>query len=281
MRLVRHGDPGAERPGILDRDGRVRDLSPIVADIAGPVLTPRGIGRLRGIDPAALPLVPAEIRLGPCVGGVRHFIAIGANYADHAAESNMPVPKEPIVFSKAPSCIAGPNDVIVLPRGSLKTDWEVELAVVIGQDAVYVPEPEALAIVAGYCVCNDVSERDFQGPPGAQWLKGKSAPSFGPLGPWLATPDEIADVQALDLWLDVNGERMQSSSTRNMVFGVAALIAHVSQYMRLEVGDVITTGTPPGVGAAKRPPRFLRPGDVVELGVAGLGEQRQVVVAQR
>jgi 2-keto-4-pentenoate hydratase/2-oxohepta-3-ene-1,7-dioic acid hydratase in catechol pathway len=278
LKLVRYGAAGKEKPGLVDGSGRVRDLSEVVADIDAGVLGPRALRRLAKLKPESLPAVRGTPRLGPCLVKVGNFIAIGLNYADHAAESGMPVPKEPVLFSKAPSCIVGPNDDIVIPKGSKKTDWEVELAIVIGTRASYVSEDEALGHVAGYCICNDVSEREFQHERSGQWVKGKSAPTFGPLGPWLVTPDEIADPQKLDMWLDVNGERMQTGSTATMVFGVKQLVSYISQFMILEPGDVITTGTPPGVGAGKKPPRFLQPGDTVSLGVEGLGRQTQRVV---
>jgi 2-keto-4-pentenoate hydratase/2-oxohepta-3-ene-1,7-dioic acid hydratase in catechol pathway len=279
LKLVRYGAAGREKPGLIDSSGRVRDLSEVVADIDAGVLGPRALRRLAKLKPESLPAVRGTPRLGPCVAKVGNFIALGLNYADHAAESGMPVPKEPVLFSKAPSCIVGPNDDIVIPKGSKKTDWEVELAIVIGTQASYVSEDEALGHVAGYCICNDVSEREFQHERGGQWVKGKSAPTFGPLGPWLVTPDEIADPQKLDMWLDLNGERMQTGSTATMVFGVKQLVSYISQFMLLEPGDVITTGTPAGVGAGKKPPRFLQPGDTVSLGVEGLGRQAQRVVA--
>ena len=281
MKLVRYGAAGREKPGLIDSSGRVRDLSEVVADIDAGVLGPRALRRLAKLKPESLPGVRGTPRLGPCVAKVGNFIAIGLNYADHAAESGMPVPKEPVLFSKAPSCIVGPNDDIVIPKGSKKTDWEVELAIVIGTRASYVSEDEALGHVAGYCICNDVSEREFQHERAGQWVKGKSAPTFGPLGPWLVTLDEIADPQKLDMWLDVDGERMQTGSTATMVFGVKQLVSYISQFMILEPGDVVTTGTPPGVGAGKKPPRFLQPGDTVSLGVEGLGRQAQRVVAYK
>lgn len=281
MKLVRYGRPGKEKPGLIDGAGKLRDLSEVVADIDGAVLGPRALARLRKIKPDTLPAVRGTPRLGPCVGGVGHFVAVGLNYADHAAESNMPIPAEPILFSKAVSCIAGANDDVIIPKDSTKLDWEVEIAIVIGSRASYVPEDEALACVAGYCVCNDVSERAFQIERGGQWIKGKSAPTFGPLGPWLVTADEIADVQGLTLWLDVNGERMQTGSTATMIFTCKQLVSYISRFMILEPGDVITTGTPPGVGMGKKPPRFLRAGDVMTLGVDGLGQQTQRVVPFR
>jgi 2,4-didehydro-3-deoxy-L-rhamnonate hydrolase len=281
MKLVRYGRSGKEKPGLIDSAGKLRDLSEVVADIDADTLSPRALARLARIKPETLPAVRGTPRLGPCVAKVGNFIAIGLNYADHAAESGQAVPKEPVLFNKAPSCIAGPNDDIVIPKGSTKTDWEVELAVVIGSRASYVGEDEALKHVAGYCVCNDVSEREFQLERSGQWTKGKGCPTFGPLGPWLVTPDEIEDPQKLDMWLDVNGERMQSGSTATMVFGVKTLVSYISQFMILEPGDVITTGTPPGVGLGKKPPRFLKPGDRVSLGIGGLGSQTQQVVAYK
>jgi len=279
MKLVRYGKSGKEKPGLVDGAGRLRDLSEVVADIDAATLGPRALARLAKIKPDSLPAVRGAPRIGPCVAGVGHFIAVGLNYADHAAESGMPIPKEPILFTKAPSCIVGPNDDVIIPKGSKKTDWEVELAIVIGTRASYVSEAQALSHVAGYCVCNDVSEREFQLERSGQWMKGKSAPTFGPLGPWLVTPDEIADVQKLNMWLDVSGERMQTGSTATMVFGVKQLVSYISHFMILEPGDVITTGTPPGVGSGKKPPRFLKPGDTMSLGVDGLGRQAQRVLA--
>lgn len=279
MRLVRFGEKGSERPGILDSQGRIHDLSGVVEDIDGRTLGPEVLARIGAIDPLSLPLAPADVRLGAPVGGVRNFIGIGLNYADHAAEAGRPTPEEPVLFNKAPSCVAGPDDGFALPRGATRTDWEVELAVVIGSRAHYLDRDNALDAVAGYCLCNDVSERSFQSERGGQWTKGKSSEGFGPLGPWLVTRDEVADPQAIDLWLDLNGERMQTGSTRSMIFGVAHLVWYVSQFMVLEPGDVITTGTPPGVGNARKPPRYLQPGDVLELGGTGLGRQRQVVRA--
>ena len=279
MKLVRWGESGAEKPGLIDAAGAIRDLSGVVRDIAGPFLAADTLANLRRIDAATLPEVPAGTRLGACVGQVRNFIAIGLNYADHAAETGSPIPAEPILFNKAPSCIVGPNDTVILPKGSAKTDWEVELAIVIGKRASYVHANEALDYVAGYCVCHDVSEREFQLERGGTWTKGKGCPTFGPLGPWLVTPDEVGDVQNLDMWLDVNGERMQTGSTRTMIFDVRQIVSYLSHFMLLEPGDVITTGTPPGVGMGMKPPRYLKSGDIVSLGIAGLGEQRQAVVA--
>lgn len=278
MKLVRHGAKGQEKPGLVDAQGRVRDLSAHVPDIAGAVLAPEGLAALAGLDVDALPLVAEGTRLGPCVAGVGKFICIGLNFSDHAAESGMEVPAEPVVFMKATSAISGPNDDVPIPRGSEKTDWEVELAVVIGKTAKYVSEAEALDYVAGYCVCHDVSERAFQLERLGQWTKGKSCDGFGPIGPWLATRDEIPDPQVLGMWLKVNGETLQNGSTRTMVFGVAHLVSYLSQFMSLHPGDVISTGTPPGVGLGFKPPRYLKAGDVVELGIDGLGSQTQTFV---
>jgi 2,4-didehydro-3-deoxy-L-rhamnonate hydrolase len=281
MKLVRYGRIGKEKPGLIDPAGKLRDLSEVVADIDADTLGPRALARLARLKPESLPAVRGTPRLGACVAKVGNFVAVGLNYADHAAESGQPAPKEPVLFNKAPSCIVGPNDDIVIPKGSEKTDWEAELAIVIGTRASYVSEDEALRHVAGYCVCNDVSEREFQLERSGQWMKGKGCPTFGPLGPWLVTPDEIEDPQKLDIWLDVNGERMQSGSTATMVFGVKTLVSYISQFMILEPGDVITTGTPPGVGAGKKPPHFLKPGDTVSLGIEGLGRQAAQVVAYK
>jgi len=280
MKLVRFGAPGREKPGIIDSNGRIRDLSDVVPDITGETLGPKSLSKIRRARPDALPLVKSSVRLGPCVGGVSNYIAIGLNYSDHAAEAGMPIPKEPIVFNKAPSCIVGPNDDIMLPKGSQKTDWEVELAIVIGQRARYLAKKDALDVVAGYCIANDVSEREFQiERGGGQWTKGKGCETFGPLGPWLVTTDEVPDPQKLDMWLDVNGQRMQTGSTKTMIFGVAHIVWYLSQFMVLEPGNVIATGTPPGVGLGMKPePKFLKAGDVVKLGIAGLGEQEQKVV---
>ncbi|WP_445504152.1 fumarylacetoacetate hydrolase family protein [Microvirga sp. G4-2] len=279
MKLVRFGEYGREKPGIVDAQGQIRDLSGVVPDITGATLSSESLSRIRNVDTGTLPLAPSGQRLGACVGQVRNFIAIGLNYADHAAETGAPIPAEPIVFNKAPSCIVGPNDEVIIPRGSQKTDWEVELAIVIGEHASYVGANEALDYVAGYCVCNDVSEREFQLERGGTWTKGKGCPTFGPLGPWLVTKDEIPDPQNLSMWLDVNGERMQTGSTTTMIFNVAKIVSYVSHFMILEPGDVITTGTPPGVGMGMKPPRYLKAGDVVSLGIEGLGEQRQRFVA--
>src|SRR6476659_5290786 len=280
MKLIRYGNPGAEKPGLLDSNGAIRDLSGVVSDIAGDTLLPDSLAKLRTLDPASLPKVNGTPRTGPCVGQVGKFICIGLNYSDHAAESGMPVPKEPIVFMKATSAIIGPNDDVVLPRGSLKSDWEVELGVVIGRPAKYVQEADALSYVAGYCVVNDLSERAYQLEGTGQWVKGKSADTFGPIGPWLVTRDEVADCGALDLWLEVDGHRYQNGSTRTLVFGVPFLVSYLSGFMSLQPGDIISTGTPPGVGLGQKPPVYLRAGNVMRLGVQGLGEQRQKVVAE-
>ncbi|WP_439615986.1 fumarylacetoacetate hydrolase family protein [Shinella sp.] len=278
MKLVRFGAAGAEKPGMIDADGKVRDLSGVVADIAGDVLGREGLKRLAAIDPKSLPLPPEDSRFGACVGRVGNFIAVGLNYADHAAESGMAVPSEPVLFNKAPSCIVGPDDTILIPRGSEKTDWEVELAVVIGERASYVSEADALNYVAGYCVCNDVSERAYQIERGGQWTKGKGCPTFGPIGPWLVTTDEV-ETGDLAMTLSVNDELVQNGSSSTMVFKVPFLVHYISQFMVLEPGDVITTGTPPGVGMGMKPPRYLKPGDRMEVSIAGLGTQRQVVAA--
>jgi 2-keto-4-pentenoate hydratase/2-oxohepta-3-ene-1,7-dioic acid hydratase in catechol pathway len=279
LKLLRHGPAGAERPGLLAADGTIRDLTGIVPDIAGAVLSDAGQSALRGIDISALPVVDPATRLGPCVAGTGKFICIGLNYADHAAESGMAVPPEPVIFMKATSAICGPNDPIIIPRGSEKTDWEVELAVIIGTKAKYVSKEDALQHVAGYAVANDVSERAFQTERAGQWTKGKSCDNFGQLGPWLVTRDEVPDPQDLSMWLTVNGEKVQNGSTRTMVYGVAHVVSYLSQFMTLHPGDVISTGTPPGVGMGMKPPRYLKAGDVVELGIAGLGQQRQDVIA--
>jgi 2-keto-4-pentenoate hydratase/2-oxohepta-3-ene-1,7-dioic acid hydratase in catechol pathway len=281
MKLVRHGRKGHERPGILDAEGRVRDLSALVDDVAGAVLLPEGLDVIRSIDPETLPLVPAGERLGPCVGRVGKFVCVGLNYADHAAESGMESPAEPVLFFKATSALCGPNDDVVIPRGSTKTDWEVELGVVIGREARYVDATEAMDCVAGYCVVNDLSERAFQLERGGQWVKGKSADTFGPIGPWLVTRDEVADPQDLAIWLEVDGVRRQNGSTRTMIFGVAEIVSYVSQFMSLQPGDIISTGTPPGVGLGMKPePVYLRAGQEMHLGIAGLGEQRQKTILE-
>jgi 2-keto-4-pentenoate hydratase/2-oxohepta-3-ene-1,7-dioic acid hydratase in catechol pathway len=279
MKLLRHGPRGAERPGLLAADGTIRDLGGLVPDIGGAVLSDAGLAMLRGVDSASLPVVPADTRLGACVAGTGKFICIGLNYSDHAAETNATVPPEPIIFMKATSAICGPNDPIIIPRGSVKTDWEVELAIIIGTAAKYVSQEDALSHVAGYAVTNDVSERAFQTERSGQWTKGKSCDNFGQIGPWLVTRDEVADPQALKMWLTVNGQTMQNGSTATMVYGVAYLVSYLSQFMTLHPGDVISTGTPPGVGLGMKPQRFLKAGEVVELGIEGLGQQRQDVIA--
>ncbi len=278
MKLVRYGEAGREKPGLYEGPGRIRDLSGLVPDLAGEALSPASLARIGATDPESLPLVPGMHRLGSPVARPGNFIAIGLNYADHAAETGAAIPKEPILFNKAPNCLVGPNDDVMLPRGSAKTDWEVELAIVIGSRTSYITESEVMAHVAGFALCNDVSEREYQTERGGQWMKGKSAPTFGPLGPWLVTPDEVGDVQALDMWLDLNGKRMQTGSTSTMIFNVAKIVSYVSHFMALDPGDVITTGTPPGVGMGMKPPTYLKAGDIMTLGVKGLGEQRQVVV---
>ena len=280
MKLLRYGPKGQEKPGLLDADGRIRDLSGFVADITPAQLWGEGLEALKAVDPTTLPLVEGELRYGVPVNGSRKFIAIGLNFADHAAESNLPIPSEPVVFTKAISCLTGPNDTVIIPRGSEKTDWEVELGIVIGKAASYVDQAEALNHVAGYVLINDVSERAFQTERGGTWDKGKGCDTFGPVGPWIVTIDEVGDVQALDMWLDLNGKRMQTGNTKTMIFGVAEIVSYVSQFMTLEPGDLITTGTPPGVGLGQKPePFYLKPGDVMELGIEKLGVQRQQVMA--
>ncbi|WP_447800675.1 ureidoglycolate lyase [Pseudomonas kilonensis] len=279
MKLLRYGEKGSEKPGLLDADNQIRDLSAHVPDIAGQVLGPDSLAALAALDPRSLPIVADQPRIGACVGQVGKFICIGLNYADHAAESNMEVPKEPIIFNKWTSAICGPNDDIQIPRGSLKTDWEVELGVVIGKGGRYIDEANAMEHVAGYCVINDVSEREWQLERGGTWDKGKGFDTFGPLGPWLVTRDEVADPHTLDLWLEVDGHRYQNGNTRTLIFSVPQLIAYLSRCMSLQPGDVISTGTPPGVGLGIKPnPVFLRPGQTMRLGIQGLGEQRQVTV---
>ncbi|MGY8525449.1 fumarylacetoacetate hydrolase family protein [Paracidovorax citrulli] len=281
MKLLRYGPPGAERPGLLDADGQLRDLSALIGDIEPRLLAPEGLAALAALDSARLPIVEGQPRLGVPLTGIGKFIAVGLNYSDHAAEAGMPIPAEPILFSKAITCIGGANDDVVLPAGSVKSDWEVELGVVIGRRAKNVPDAQALEHVAGYCVVNDVSEREFQlERSGGQWDKGKGFDTFGPIGPWLVTVDEVPDPQALDMWLEVNGERVQSGNTSTMIFGVAQLVSYISRCMTLMPGDVIATGTPPGVGMGFRPQRFLKAGDTMRLGIAGLGEQRQSVVVE-
>jgi 2-keto-4-pentenoate hydratase/2-oxohepta-3-ene-1,7-dioic acid hydratase in catechol pathway len=279
MKLLRYGLPGQEKPGILAANGETRDLSAIVPDLAGESLLPASIEKLRNTDISLLPVVAGQPRIGPCVGNVGKFICIGLNYSDHAAEARMALPVEPVIFMKATSSICGPDDDVLIPRGSKKTDWEIELGVVIGKPALYVEEADALSHVAGYCVINDLSERAFQLEGTGQWVKGKSADTFGPIGPWLVTPDEVSDPQNLEMWLEVDGHRYQNGSTRTMVFGVAYLISYVSRFMSLRTGDIISTGTPPGVGFGLRPPVYLRPGNCIRLGIRGLGEQTQQVVA--
>ena len=279
MKLLRYGSQGQEKPGILGADGEIRDLSGIIPDLAGESLLPASIEKVRNTDISRLPRVAGRPRIGPCVGGVGKFICIGLNYSDHAAESGMAVPVEPVVFMKATSSICGPDDTVVIPRGSKKTDWEVELGVVIGIPAKYVEEADALSHVAGYCVINDLSERAFQLEGTGQWVKGKSADTFGPIGPWLVTPDEVPDPQNLEMWLEVDGHRYQNGSTKTMVFGVAHLISYLSRFMSLRSGDIISTGTPPGVGFGQKPPVYLRPGNRIQLGIRGLGQQNQDVAA--
>ena len=280
MKLVRYGATGQEKPGMIDADGTLRDLSAHVADITGATLGDDSIAKLRALDPATLPTVDGKPRMGACVGDIGKFMCIGLNYADHAAETGADIPEHPILFMKANSAITGPNDDVVMPRGSVKTDWEVELGVVIGKAAKYVTEEEALDYVAGYCLCNDVSERHFQTSLTGQWTKGKSCDTFGPTGPWLVTRDEVEDPQNLDMWLDVNGKRMQTGNTKTMIFTVAQVISHLSQLFTLHPGDVISTGTPPGVGMGMKPePVYLKDGDVMELSIQGLGMQRQNVRA--
>jgi ureidoglycolate lyase len=276
MKLLRYGPKGQEKPGLLDAQGKLRDLSNVVPDIDGAALSDASLAKLRALDPASLPLVEGSPRIGPCVARIGKFICIGLNYADHAAESNLPVPAEPVIFNKWTSAISGPNDDVEIPRGSKKTDWEVELGVVIGKPAKYVDEANALDYVAGYCVINDVSEREWQIERGGTWDKGKGFDTFGPIGPWVVTRDEIADPQNLSLWLEVDGHRYQNGSTKTMVFGVAKLVSYVSQCMSLQPGDVISTGTPPGVGMGVKPnPVYLKPGQTIRLGIEGLGEQTQ------
>lgn len=279
MKLLRYGAPGAEKPGMLDQDGAIRDLSDVIGDVAGQALADESLAKLRELDPSSLPVVEGKPRLGACVGQVGKFICIGLNYADHAAESGMALPEEPVIFFKATSAICGPNDNVEIPRTSVKSDWEVELGVVIGKHAKYVTKEQALDHVAGYCVVNDLSERDFQLHRSGQWVKGKSCDTFGPIGPWMVTRDEVADPQNLAMYLEVNGHRYQDGSTSTMHFDVATVISHLSQFMSLQPGDVISTGTPPGVGMGQSPETYLKPGDRIELGIEGLGVQTQDVVA--
>ena len=280
MKLLRYGLSGQEKPGVLGPDGEIRDLSGIISDVSGPSLLPESLEKLRKLNLASLPRVSGQPRIGPCVGNVGKFICIGLNYADHAAESGMAVPVEPVIFMKATSSIIGPNDDVVIPRGSKKSDWEVELGVVIGKPAKYVEQKDALSHIAGFCLVNDLSERAFQLEGTGQWVKGKSADTFGPIGPWLVTTDEVPDPQSLDMWLEVDGHRYQNGSTKTMVFGATYLVSYLSRFMSLQTGDVISTGTPPGVGFGQKPPVYLRPGNRIHLGIAGLGEQTQNVVVE-
>jgi 2-keto-4-pentenoate hydratase/2-oxohepta-3-ene-1,7-dioic acid hydratase in catechol pathway len=280
LKLVRFGRKGKEKPGVIDKNGVVRDVSSLVPDYTPETISPSLLRTLKKADLSALPAAPKSARLGAPLARTGHFIAIGLNYADHAAETGAPIPKEPIIFSKAPNCLSGPNDDVLMPKGSKKLDWEVELAVIIGKRCDYVEEKDALGHVLGYALCNDVSEREFQAERGGQWMKGKSGPTFGPLGPWIATADEIKDPQKLDMFLDVNGKRMQTGNSSTMIFSVAHVVSYLSQFMVLDPGDIITTGTPPGVGLGMKPPVFLKNDDTIHLGIAGLGEQRQKVVAR-
>ena len=279
MKLLRYGPAGAEKPGMLDNDGSIRDLSGVVGDISGDVVTPEGLDNLRAVSPASLPKVDGNPRIGPCVGDIGKFMCIGLNYSDHAAETGGEVPSEPILFMKANSAISGPNDDVIIPRESKQTDWEVELGFVIGKPGKYISEADAMSHVAGYCVVNDVSERDFQIRKQGQWTKGKSCDTFGPVGPWLVTADEVEDPQALALWTEVNGHRYQDGNTDTMVYGVQYLVSYLSKFMTLQAGDLVATGTPPGVGMGQNPRVFLKPGDVMRLGIEGLGEQKQNLVA--
>lgn len=279
MKLLRFGQPGQEKPGLLDTDGRIRDLSGVVADITGATISDEALAKLAAIDPASLPLAPEGVRYGPCVANVGKFLCIGLNYADHAAESNLPIPEEPVLFTKTTSSIIGPNDEVKKPRGSTKMDWEVELGIIIGKTASYVSEAEAEACIAGYCTINDVSERAFQLDRGGTWDKGKGCDTFGPIGPWLVTRDEVGDPTNLKMWLSVNGKTYQDGSTATMIFKPAFIVSYLSQFMSLHPGDVISTGTPPGVGLGQKPPVYLEVGDVMELGIEGLGTQKQTVIA--
>jgi 2-keto-4-pentenoate hydratase/2-oxohepta-3-ene-1,7-dioic acid hydratase in catechol pathway len=280
MKLLRYGLPGLEKPGLLADDGQIRDLSDVISDVTGESLLPESIEGLRRTDVSCLPAVPGRPRLGPCVAGVGKFICIGLNYSDHAKEAGMPIPSEPVIFMKATSSISGPDDNVVIPRGSTKMDWEVELGVVIGKPGKYIEEASALSHIAGYCVVNDVSERAFQIDGTGQWVKGKSADTFGPIGPWLVTPEEVPDPQNLDMWLEVDDHRYQNGSTKTMIFGVAFLISYVSRFMSLQSGDIISTGTPPGVGLGLKPPVYLRAGNRMKLSIHGLGQQNQKVVRE-
>ncbi|MFT3673315.1 fumarylacetoacetate hydrolase family protein [Aestuariivirga sp.] len=281
MKLLRYGPVGKEKPGMLDAEGKIRDLSKVVSDIGGDVLSPASLAKLRKLDPKKLPLVKGSPRIGPCVANPQKFIAIGLNYSDHAAESNLPVPPEPVVFTKQVSCLSGPNDDVTIPPKSKKSDWEVELGVIIGTRAKNIKKKDALKHVAGYCTINDLSEREFQAERAGQWTKGKSYDTFGPVGPWLVTSDEVKNPQNLNLWLELNGKRVQDGNTKTMVFGVAHIVAYLSQFFTLMPGDIITTGTPPGVGMGMKPQRFLKPGDRMVIGIDGLGVQRQVVRRDR
>ena len=281
MKLLRYGPVGKEKPGMLDAEGKIRDLSKVVSDIGGDVLSPASLAKLRKLDLKKLPLVKGSPRIGPCVANPQKFIAIGLNYSDHAAESNLPVPPEPVVFTKQVSCLSGPNDDVTIPPKSKKSDWEVELGVIIGTRAKNIKKKDALKHVAGYCTINDLSEREFQAERAGQWTKGKSYDTFGPVGPWLVTSDEVKNPQNLNLWLELNGKRVQDGNTKTMVFGVAHIVAYLSQFFTLMPGDIITTGTPPGVGMGMKPQRFLKPGDRMVIGIDGLGVQRQVVRRDR
>ncbi|MET0497331.1 MAG: fumarylacetoacetate hydrolase family protein [Steroidobacteraceae bacterium] len=281
MKLLRYGPPGQEKPGLLDTAGKIRDLSSVVSDIAADTLLPAGLAKLAALDTSKLPVVADGVRIGACVGKIGKFICIGLNYSDHAAESNLPEPAEPVVFGKWTSAVVGPNDAIEIPRNSVKTDWEVELGVVIGKPGRYIEEADALSHVAGYCVINDVSEREYQLERGGTWDKGKGCDTFGPTGPWLVTADEVPDANALRMWLEVDGKRYQDGNSGNMIFRIPALISYLSNMMSLQAGDVISTGTPKGVGLGQKPPVYLRPGNVIKLGIEGLGEQRQEVISYR
>ena len=281
MKLLRYGPKGKEKPGLLDKDGKIRDLSAIVPDITGDAIGPKGLARIRKIKPESLPLVRGKPRIGACIANPQKFIAIGLNYSDHAAESGLQVPKEPVVFTKQVSCLSGPNDDVTIPPKSRKSDWEVELGVIIGTKAKNIKKADALKYVAGYCTINDLSEREFQAERSGQWTKGKSYDTFGPVGPWLVTADEVKDPQKLAMWLELNGKRVQNGTTATMVFGVAHIVAYLSEFFTLMPGDIITTGTPPGVGMGMKPPRFLKPGDKMRICVEGLGEQVQTVVRDK
>ncbi|MEP9369866.1 fumarylacetoacetate hydrolase family protein [Xanthobacter sp. VNH20] len=278
MKLVRFGEKGREKPGLIDSTGKIRDISSLVQDISGDVLTPEGLARIRAADPHGFPVAPEGVRLGSCVARPGNFVAVGLNFADHAEETGNPIPEEPVLFNKAPNCVVGPNDDVMIPKGSTKLDWEVELLIVIGARARYVEKADALKHVAGYAVSNDVSERAFQIERGGQWTKGKGSETFGPIGPWLVTSDEMPDTSDLAMWLEVNGEKVQNGSTRTMIFDPAYLVSYISQFMVLDPGDIITTGTPPGVGLGMKPPRYLKAGDVMRVGIEGLGEQQQTVI---